>query len=93
MQKLFQTVKRYDDRRQPVKKKEQICICMQLELIGRQVVIATIKAMTSAYIISLPQGMFKAIATAALFLVTIKKKLFYCPQLPVFLVHTYWIAV
>lgn len=56
-----------------LKKKEQMCICMQLELIGRQVVIATIKAMTSAYIISLPQGMFKAVATAALFLVTIKK--------------------
>lgn len=56
-------------------KKEQICICMKLELIGRQVVIATIKAMTSAYIISLPQGMFKAIATAALFLVTIKKSI------------------
>lgn len=41
---------------------------MQLE-----VVIATIKAMISAYIISLPEGMFKAVATAATFLVTINK--------------------
>lgn len=75
MQKLFQTVQRYDDRRQPFKKRADMYLYAAgiNWTPGRHSYIATIKAMTSAYIISLPQGLFKAIATAALFLVTIKK--------------------
>lgn len=46
---------------------------MQLEFIRHWVAIVTIKAMISAYIISLPWDMFKAVATAALFLVTFNK--------------------
>lgn len=50
--------------------------------------------MIAAYVISLPRGMFKAIATAALFLVTFNKYVLISTAACFFFpVYTHWVAV